>query len=91
MTYRIRIVQPVLAMLLLAALFAAGCQQFTRQNFETVYVGMPDYAVKQKLGRPQESTTARWVYTREHPYYRAEIIFRDGRVTQTRWINERPE
>jgi len=71
------------------ACLIAGCEQkFTRQKFETVYVGMPDYAVEQKLGRPQETTPDKWAYTGRRPYYRVEIIFRDGRVVETKWGSE---
>ena len=91
MMHRDWIIHLSLAAALLAGSFAAGCApKFSRQKFETIYVGMPAYAVEQKLGEPQESTPALWVYT-GRPYYRAEIIFRDGRVVETRWSYERPE
>ena len=92
MAPRAGIVRVLLASSLLAAFLAAGCgAEFTRQNFETVYVGMPARAVERKLGPPQERTAARWVYTHRGPYYRAEIVFRDGRVAETVWSSEPPE
>jgi hypothetical protein len=76
---------------LAAACFAAGCGgKYTKQKFETIYVGMPDHAVRHKLGAPQERSPSRWVYTGRRPYYRAEILFSDGKAVEKTWTCERP-
>ncbi len=78
-------------------ILAAGCMQdrLTRPNFETLYRGMPDYAVERKLGRPTERSESRWVYVGRMPYRRAEITFeRDARgrwvVNDMTWRYDRP-
>jgi hypothetical protein len=81
-----------LAVLVLLASLAAGCarQRFTRQNFETLYVGMPAASVERKLGEPDRRLGDRWVYVSERPYYRAEVLFRNGRVAEMDWSYDRP-
>jgi len=81
----------------LALALLAGCDRarrgpgyFTRQNFETVYPGQPDWAVEEKLGHPQERHADHWVYVNERPYYRAVVRFAGGKVTETQWSYDRP-
>jgi len=82
-----------LAWVLAAAVLAGalgGCQsQFTRQNYETIYLGAPASAVQDKLGRPTRFSGETWVYEHEMPYYRAEIDFREGNVVEKRWYIEK--
>jgi len=77
----------VLAVISLSVLcLHAGCQPaFTRQQYETVYVGQTADDVQRALGQPTESTGTAWVYVHEKPYYRAEIQFTDGRVVRKSW------
>ncbi len=72
--------------MVLAAVATAGCQdKFSRQNYETVYVGMVPREVKQVLGRPDEKTPETWTYRRERPCEIAVIDFKDCRVTKKQW------
>ncbi len=82
----------VLAVTLLSGCFVVGCVtgKFPRQSFETIYEGMPAWAVEQKLGTPQQQSADRWVYLGEMPYWRAEIHFENNRVVDKKWSNEKP-
>ena len=77
--------------LVFAGAVLSGCQrQFTRERYETIYEGQPDYNVRSKLGRPTRDTANLWTYVNEKPeYYRAEIWFQDGRVVRKRWSTDR--
>ena len=57
-----------------------GCARVSRTRFKSVYTGMPTEQVEDLLGRPQQVAGNRWVYMRDWPYHRGEIIFQEGRV-----------
>ena len=84
-----------LAVLLLAGAGAApGChgRRFTRENYETLYVGQPAWAIERKLGEPDRRGEGVWYYEREKPYYqRAEVHFDNGKATRFEWSYDRPE
>ena len=76
---------------LLASGLCAGCQQkFTRQRFETIYVAMPDWQVRNVLGEPAEVDAEQWTYVHEVPYYRATVTFKDGLVADKNWTVAKP-
>ena len=79
----------LLAAVLLVCL-CAGCQQkFTRQQYETIYVGMPDWQVRNVLGQATVTHGDAWAYVNESPYYRATIEFENSHVTGKRWSSDR--
>ena len=84
---------PLLVGGLLAAGLCAGCQErFTRQRYETIYVGMPDWQVRNILGEPDvETTKGSWSYVHNEPYYRATFRFDSGSVKDKAWSNHRLE
>ena len=69
-----------------------GCYQerFTRQKYETIYVAMPDWQVRNVLGEPTEVTGEQWTYVHEMPYCRATVTFKDGLVVDKAWSHARP-
>ena len=67
----------------------AGCQKFTRQRYETIYVGQPATDVKTMLGKPTVQFENEWTYLNNKPYYKADIFFEDGRVSKKAWFDER--
>jgi outer membrane protein assembly factor BamE (lipoprotein component of BamABCDE complex) len=70
-----------------------GCnsqQKFTRQCYETIYIGMPRQQVHHVLGEPNVVEKNSWRYVNEMPYYEAIIIFDDGCVKDKSFSNERP-
>ncbi len=76
---------------LLAVGFCAGCQKkFTRQRYETIYIGMPDRQVRKILGEPHLARGESWRYLHEKPFYKAIIEFENGRVKSKSWSLERP-
>lgn len=80
-----------LAVLALAATLA-GCSKFSRERYETIYLGQPADSVRRKLGRPDEQDPGRWFY--EHaraPYHAAEITFVNGQVSGKRWFVDPPD
>ena len=79
----------VLVVIVLAGSFA-GCNKFTRERYETIYVGQPADIVEKTLGKPYVKFSDTWTY--EHndaPYYKAVIMFKDGRVIGRSWYDER--
>lgn len=82
----------MLAAVLLVGVFAAGCggAEFTRVNYETIYLGQPAGAVEDKLGEPTRREEQTWIYVNDDPWYRAAIEFDDGRVTDKQWWWTRP-
>ena len=73
---------------LTAAVFCAGCQQekFTRQRYETIHMGMPDWQVRGILGEPNAEENQSWSYLHEMPFYRATIDFDgQGQVKDKSW------
>ncbi len=70
----------------------AGCQQkFTRQRYETIYLGMPDWEVQGILGDPTGEADGVWSYVHHEPYYSATIQFEESRVKDKRWSYEKPK
>ena len=82
----------LLAVLLGWAGFCAGCQgKFTRQRYETIYLGMPDWEVRGILGDPTAEADGVWSYIHHEPYYSATIQFEESRVKDKRWSYEKPK
>jgi hypothetical protein len=85
-----------LAVILLAAVVAAwlgGCSgpSFTRQRYDTIYIGQPDWDVRNFLGRPTYQELDTWTYVHNKtPYYHAIIHFHDGKVIAKDWSYEPP-
>jgi hypothetical protein len=80
----------MLTVVMVAAAGLGGCQNnFTRPNYDTVYVGQKDWQVQQTLGSPHENFGDRWVYNHDQPYYHAEIAFKDGCVASKSWSENR--
>jgi len=81
----------ILAACLLALSLCNGCQEkFTRQRYETIYVTMPDWQVRNVLGDPAEADGDQWTYVHEVPYYRATVTFKDGLVVDKSWSVTKP-
>jgi hypothetical protein len=82
----------LLAGALLVAMAAAGCQQnqFTRQNYDTIYVGEDAAHVALAVGKPRATADDRWIYQNELPYYEAWVEFKDGKVSRKHWSDVRP-
>lgn len=80
----------MIAVAVLAAVLCQGCQEkFTRANYDMVFTGQPTGEVKQMLGRPYATFNDEWVYIHEGPFYKANIVFTDGRVSGKRWSDEK--
>ncbi len=81
----------LLAAMVVATMLCAGCQKtLTRQKYDTLYIGQPDYAVRRMLGEPQLRTDGTWTYVHNDPYYRAVIDFQDNRIASKKWSYLRP-
>lgn len=81
-----------LRLTLLLAMLAAGCggAKFTRQNYETIYMGMPQERVETILGKPASQRGPLWIYHHETPFYSAAIRFDEERkVREKSWTYER--
>jgi len=79
----------LLAGAVLAAGLCAGCQEkFTRQRYETIYVGQPAAEVELTLGEPKAKFSDSWSYIHEDPFYKAIIKFSSGRVSDKAWYDE---
>ena len=82
-----------LCILLAAALACAGCAgpEFSREKFDTIYVGQEAGEVQKVLGPPQKTSDGTWEYAKDRPYRQeARIWFRDGRVVRKKWLNPEP-
>jgi len=67
----------------------AGCQQkFTRQNYDTIYIGQPAHQVEMSLGKPDVQFSNEWNYINEEPFYKAIIKIQDGKVVDKSWADE---
>lgn len=74
----------------LLATLCSGCQKFTRQRFDTVYIGQPASDVQVTLGKPTVSLDGQWSYINHSPFYKANIYFnKDGKVADKRWFDEK--
>jgi hypothetical protein len=81
----------LLAAVLLAG-FCTGCQKtFTRPRYDTIHVGMSEVDVERTLGAPNVRFSDGWRYVHDEPYYKAVIQFREGRVTDKSWYDEKGE
>ncbi len=68
----------------------AGCQQkFTRQNYDTIYIGQPAQQVEMTLGKPDVKFDSQWNYINEEPFYKAIIKIENGKVADKSWADER--
>ncbi len=66
-----------------------GCQKFTKQRYEMVYLGMPQQEVEMSLGEPAAKFSDSWSYLHEDPFYKAVIKFdADGKVIDKAWYDE---
>jgi hypothetical protein len=71
-------------------LVCAGCEkQFTRPNYETIYIGEPASAVQESLGEPTVKFNNEWNYVNTSPFYKATIYYRDGKVVKKLWFGEK--
>ncbi len=77
---------------ILALCTAPGCVsgEFTRPQYDTVYIGQPPRGVERALGEPTRVEEDTWVYVNESPYYRAEIVFDKGLVSRKTFSYTRP-
>ena len=76
---------------LLSGFAIGGCtgQKFTRQQYDTLYVGQPPGGVYESLGEPQERRGDVWMYVNDRPFYRAAIVFEDDRLAKKFWTTDR--
>jgi hypothetical protein len=80
----------LLSAALLATIFCGGCnEQFTKQRYETIYIGQSQMEVEKILGNPEARFSDSWTYLHEEPFYKAVIQFRDGRVSDKAWYDEK--
>lgn len=80
------------AMMLLAAvclLACVGCQKFTPERYNMVYVGQSDQGVEETLGKPYARFDTEWTYINDMPFYKAIIKFKDRKVVDKSWADER--
>jgi len=79
-----------LMLLLLAAVAAGvltGCNKFTQKRYALIQTGMAELEVEKILGSPDKRFSDSWTYTHDDPYYRAKILFRNGRVVDKAWAD----
>ena len=80
----------VILILSVLAVGLGGSHKFTRQRYETVYVGQPAWDVRRALGRPSSQDANAWVYVHSSaPYYQAVIHFRNDKVASKEWSYDR--
>lgn len=79
----------VLTSAALLGCMCAGCNKFTRVRYETVNIGTPQDEVEVILGRPKVKFSDSWTYVHEEPYYKAVIQFKEGRVSDKAWYDEK--
>jgi len=82
-----------MTILVVAMLIVGGCaaNKFTRQRYDTIYVGQDKQSVREKLGEPTIELPEGWLYRNEMPYYEARILFSGDRVSEKAWIEERKD
>ena len=69
--------------------FCSGCaEKFTRQRYETLYIGQPMQEVQLTLGDTPYKASDTWTYQHEDPFYKAIIKFKDDKVTDKAWYDE---
>jgi hypothetical protein len=82
----------IVAVALAAVLLApTGCNKFTRQRYETIYVGQPVSQVEEFLGKPDYRSEGDLIYVNRRPYYRAVIHTKDGKVSGKHWSVEKSQ
>lgn len=81
-----------LVCVMLALCTVSGCVsgEFTRPQYDTVYIGQPPQGVERALGEPTRIDGDTWVYVNRSPYYRAEIAFEKGLVSRKMFSYARP-
>ena len=80
----------ILAAGILLVCLCPGCQgKFTRHRYETIYLSMPNWKVREVMGRPAHESLDVWSYVHHEPYYRATIRFDDGKVIDKSWSLDR--
>ena len=78
----------LLVVIVALPLICAGCgPKFTRQTYETVYVGQPAAEVEAIMGKPAAKFSDSWTYLHEDPFYKAIIGFESGRVRSKSWYD----
>jgi hypothetical protein len=79
-------------LVIFAAIAAVGCStsrgKFTRQNYEALYYTQPAAEVLEIMGKPSTQESDRWVYEHAKPFYRAEVLFKDGKVIGRLWWDD---
>ena len=80
-----------MVVILLSGFAIGGCTgpKFTRQQYDTLYIGQPPGAVYASLGEPQEMRGDVWVYVNDRPFYRAVIVFEDDQLAKKSWTIDR--
>ncbi len=78
-----------LACLLAVATGCGGSGEFDRVNYDTIYLGQPADAVRDRLGEPTHESQSEWIYIHEMPFYKALIRFEDGVVADKQWSYRR--
>lgn len=78
-----------LALLMAGATGCGGSGEFDRVNYDTIYLGQPADAVRQRLGEPTHESQGEWIYIHEMPFYKALIRFDDGVVADKQWSYRR--
>jgi hypothetical protein len=64
---------------------SVGCTRFTRQRYETVYVGQPVSEAQEILGAPDFRKDGDLIYVNYRPYHHTIIHVQDGKVSGKEW------
>ena len=81
-----------LVLLVLVAVSAgvmSGCTKFTPKRYSMIQTGMTELEVETILGPPYHKFSDSWTYTHEDPFYRAKILFANGRVADKAWTDDK--
>ena len=83
----------ITAILLLAAVLTVtslGCAgKFTKQRFDTVYIGAPSGKLLRTLGRPDSRDGDTWTYTNNSPWYQAKFVISEDSVADKKFSYDR--
>jgi hypothetical protein len=74
------------------AFSSCGCTgKFTRQRYDTVYIGQPAGDVERTLGKPEVRAGDQWLYVNRRPaHYEARILFDlDRKVVRKEWFDRK--
>jgi len=75
------------------ALLFAGCsEKFTRDRYETLYVGQSAGEIEMALGEETDKvgifkTTDTVTYIHRDPFYKAIILIRSGKIAEKSWYD----